>query len=127
MPESEVNVRLFVISVTTVIITLFSFAENIRAAEGEIPFQPGEKLTFDLKWTVIKAGEATLEVLPVETVNGVKSYHFVMTAKSTPFLDMFYKVRDRIDAYTDTKMTRSVLYKKKQKEGKNPQRYRGSF
>lgn len=110
--------RTFIISIMTVIVILFSFAENVISAEGSLPFQPGEKLTFDLKWTMIKAGEATLEVLPVETVNGVRSYHFVMTAKSTPFLDVFYKVRDRIDAYTDTKMTHSVFYKKKQKEGK---------
>ena len=33
-------------------------------------------------------------------------------------VDLFYKVRDRIDAYTDLEMTHSVLYKKKQREGK---------
>ncbi|HHC25625.1 MAG TPA: DUF3108 domain-containing protein [Desulfobacterales bacterium] len=108
----------FIIGFATVVMTVFCFAETGKAAEEDLPFRPGEKLTFDLKWTIIKAGEATLEVLPVETVNGVPSYHFVMTAKSTPFLDVFYKVRDRIDAYTDTKMTRTLFYKKKQKEGR---------
>ncbi|MDM8522939.1 DUF3108 domain-containing protein [Desulfococcaceae bacterium HSG8] len=102
----------------SLIITFLGFAGNIRADQEEPPFYPGEKLVFDLKWTVVKAGEATLEVFPVETVNGVQAYHFVMTARTLPFLDFFYKVRDRIDAYTDVDMTHSVLYKKKQREGK---------
>ena len=71
-----------------------------------------------LRWEFVTAGEATLEVLPVETGNGTKVYHFVMTSKTTPFIDNFYKVRDRVDAYADEKMTRSVYYKKKQHEGK---------
>ena len=40
-----------------------------------------------------------------------------MTAKTNSFFDKVYKVRDRIDAYTDVEMTHSVLYKKKQHEG----------
>jgi len=59
-----------------------------------------------------------LEVLPIETINGVKAYHFVLTAKSNSFVDLFYKVRDRIDAYTDIEMNHTILYKKKQREGK---------
>ena len=82
--------------------------------EGNVPFAPGERLTFVLKWGFIRAGKATLEVHPMEIVNGVESYHFVMTAKSRSFLDNIYKVRDRIDAYADVGMNRSVLYNKKQ-------------
>lgn len=83
----------------------------------DMPFYPGERLTFQLKWGVIPAGEAVLEVLPIEMVNGEPAYHFVLTATSTPFLDLFYKVRDRIDSYTDIHLTRSLLYQKKQREG----------
>lgn len=99
------------------ILTIFMLVGLSAAAEKQQPFYPGEKLVFDLKWTIIKAGEATLEVFPIETVNGVKAYHFVMTAKSLPFLDVFYKIRDRIDAYIDTEITHSIIYKKKQHEG----------
>ena len=87
------------------------------ATEDNFPFSPGEKLTFKLKWEMIPAGEAVLEVLPIETRNGTNSYHFVMTAKTTPFIDVFYKVRDRIDSYVDLDMTHSLLYTKNQKEG----------
>lgn len=106
------------ILIAMMVIFICSVASNIRASEAPRPFRPGEKLKFVLRWTFIKAGEATLEVLPFETVNGVRSYHFALTAKSTSFLDNFYKVRDRIDAYANVKMNRSVFFKKKQREGK---------
>lgn len=104
--------------IAAVFLTALGFCENIRAEEMSLPFNPGEKLTFALKWTFVPAGEAALEVLPIEIVNGIKSYHFLLTAQSNEFIDHFYKVRDRIDAYADIKMTRSILYKKKQLEGK---------
>jgi len=100
------------------IITIFSFPQNAGGTEGDLPFRPGEKLTFKLKWSFIPAGKAVLEVLPIETVEGIKAYHFVMTARSNSFVDNFYKVRDRIDAYTDIKMTHTILYKKSQHEGR---------
>ncbi|MDM8538260.1 DUF3108 domain-containing protein, partial [Desulfobacterales bacterium HSG17] len=83
------------------------------------PFYPGEKLTYELRWGVIPAGTATLEVLPFKIVNNMDAYHFVVTAESNDFVDIFYKVRDRIDAYADINMTRSVLYQKKQREGRS--------
>jgi hypothetical protein len=80
-------------------------------------FRPGERLTFVLKWTVIPAGEAVLEVLPLEHMAGLDAYHFVLTARSNAFIDAFYTVRDRIDAWSDAAMTRSLVYRKKQHEG----------
>ena len=105
------------------VITLFGSGSNVNAGEKDFPFYPGEKLTFLLKWTIIPAGESVLEVLPMETIDGVKAYHFLLTAKSNAFIDTLYKVRDRIDAYANTEMTHSMLYKKKQHEGKYPQGY----
>jgi len=112
------NAWLFLAFVIVATVIIFSPNENISAFDKNFPFYPGEKLTFQLKWTIIPAGEATLEILPKEAINGVQSYHFVMTAKSNSFIDHFYKVRDRIDAYTDIEMTHTLLYKKKQHEGK---------
>ncbi len=112
------KIRLWVIFGVITAITMFSLSGNIEAGENDSPFYPGEKLTFQLKWTFIPAGEAVLEVLPIETIAGVKAYHFLLTVKSNSFIDNFYKVRDKIDAYTDIEMTHSILYKKKQQEGK---------
>ena len=112
------DVRSFFTLIVTTIIFFFGFTESIKAVEKDFPFYPGEKLTFQLKWTFIPAGEAVLEVLPIETINGVKSYHFLLTARSNSFIDRFYKVRDRIDAYANIEMSHSILYNKKQHEGK---------
>jgi hypothetical protein len=109
--------RIFAL-IAFVFMTSFGFTERSGAAENTFPFHAGEKLTLQAKWGFIAAGEAVLEVLPAETLNGIKSYHFVMTAKTYPFIDLFYKVRDRIDSYTDVVMTHSILYKE-QKRGRS--------
>jgi len=91
---------------------------SLQAEQAELPFRPGEKLTFELKWTLVPAGQATLEVKPIEQVDGKDAYHFRLTARSNRIVDAFYKVRDRIDGYTDMDITRSVFYAKRQREGK---------
>lgn len=104
-----------------ILMTMLLTAPPMPAAEptdAPFPFQPGERLVFELKWEFIKAGEASLSVLPIETVDRRQAFHFVMTAKTVPFIDVFYKVRDRIDAYADLGMEHTVFYKKKQREGK---------
>jgi len=116
--NSNTTLLLPIIFIVTSIVTVFILTTNIQAVEKDFPFYPGEKLTFQLKWTLVPAGEGILEILPIETINGVNAYHFVLTVKSNSFIDLFYKVRDRIDAYTDIEMTHTILYKKKQHEGK---------
>ena len=99
---------------------LVAFLAAPAAADaGTAPsaFAPGEKLVFELRWAFITAGTATLEVLPMQTVQGQPAYHFRLTAKSNAFLDSLYKVRDRIDAYADADLTRTLHYLKKQHEG----------
>lgn len=111
---------LIVVFILSTISIVFPEYINVAAAtEDSFPFSPGEKLTFKLNWGIIPAGEAVLEVLPIETKNGIDSYHFLMTVKSTPFIDAFYKVRERIDSYVDLDMTHSLLYTKKQHEGRH--------
>ena len=56
---------------------------------GDLPFKPGERLTYVLKWGVVPAGEAVLAVLPLSAVDGVPAYHFHLTATSNAFVDLF--------------------------------------
>ena len=69
-------------------------------------------MVFGVRWAFIPAGEGVLEVMPVEHYKGIPSYHFVFTAKTNEFVDLIYKVRDRVDSYVDTGMTHSVYYQK---------------
>ncbi len=82
-----------------------------------LPFCAGERLTYDLRWSAISAGQASIEVLPESDVDGAPALHFRMRAKTTSFVDVFYKVRDNVDAFTDPTLSRSLLYRKKQREG----------
>jgi len=81
------------------------------------PFVPGEKLTFDLTWGGIGAGKAVLQVMPQTTLDGVAAYHFVMTARSTKTIDRIFKIRDQLASFADVKMSHSLLYKEKIREG----------
>ncbi len=81
------------------------------------PFYPGETLVFDFYWSVIPTGRGRLQVLPLETLDGVRAYHFRMTTRTNAFADLFYKVRDRFDTWTDVPVSRTLHYRKKQREG----------
>jgi hypothetical protein len=94
------------------------FIVNPADAEESHPFRPGEKLHYVLKYGIIPAGSATLEVHDMDKIDDVKAYHFVLTARSNSFIDLFFKVRDRIDSYADADMNHSLYYRKDQKEGK---------
>ena len=88
------------------------------AYEKLIPFQPGEKLTYKLKWNFIPAGYAVLEVCPFGKIDNQKAYHFKLQARTNAFVDTIYKVRDEINSYCDQYITHSVSYRKKIHEGR---------
>ena len=45
---------------------------------------------FVLKYGAIPAGAATLEVHEMDEIQGVEAFHFVMTARSNSFIDIFF-------------------------------------
>lgn len=63
------------------------------------PFRQGEKLTLNLSYFNIVAGTMDLEVKPMVEVNGKKSYHFQVTAKSNSFFNHIYGVDDSAVTY----------------------------
>lgn len=90
----------------------------VPASAGiKVPFGPGEKLTYEIHWTFIHAGDAVLEVLPDTEMGGEPARHFKATAKTRPWVDSIYKVRDYIDAWTNKDVTYSLRYVKDQNEG----------
>ena len=105
---------------------LFISLVPCSSQEKRVPFAPGEKLFFQVRWAFIPAAEGSLEILPMETIDGVKCYHFVMTSRTYEFIDLFYKVRDRIEGFTDEGLTHSVLYKKTQ-DGRTKRRVTVNF
>ncbi|WP_299979544.1 DUF3108 domain-containing protein [Desulfobacula sp.] len=79
-----------------------------------MPFFIGEEIKYTVSWEMIKAGEANFKVLPFTTIDGEKAYHFLLDVKSNRHIDLLYKIRDRLEGFTDLAFTRSLLHKKKQ-------------
>ena len=90
-----------------------------RLSAEELPFHAGEKMIFQLKWSSIPAGEMVIETLPLEKINGEDSRHILLSVTSNSFVDMFYKIRDRMESYTDFNFSHSVLYTES-RQGKRP-------
>jgi hypothetical protein len=57
------------------------------------PFRVPEKFVYDLTWTGIKAGTASLE-----SVNDGDKVRIISTAKSADWISVFYTVEDRIES-----------------------------
>ncbi len=91
----------------------------MTALADAAPFGPGEKLKYVLRWENIPAGETNFEIRPTQQINGVEAYHFVMTTETNGFASLFFKLRERVEAYAETGLKRSMGYKKKQTEGKH--------
>ncbi|HKA25129.1 MAG TPA: DUF3108 domain-containing protein [Candidatus Eisenbacteria bacterium] len=93
-----------------------SFACGNLRARGQ-PFGPGERCRFTIEYGPVKAGTATMEVLPMVERGGRTCYHLASTAQSAPFFDSIYRVRDRIDTMVDAQRFVTYQYQKVQNEG----------
>ena len=93
----------------------FLFREAPVLAAADTSLVPGERLTYQIYWSFIPAARATLEIAP-NGENSVKGavYHFTMTARTLPVLDMIYKYRERIDSYVAAGVQYSLRYKRVQ-------------
>ncbi len=81
-------------------------------------FEEGERLAFNLKWGLVTAGYATMEIKEVIKINNREAYHIIVRSRSTSFMDHFYKVRDRIESYIDKESLCSLKFEKNLSEGR---------
>ena len=99
-------------------ILILALSGHAAMADEPLPFRPGEKFHYTVYWTTIEAAEATLEILPMEKIDGKAAWHFVMTAQTSPLVEHIYPVYDRMDAYADADMTHALLYKERKETRK---------
>ncbi|MEN8211203.1 MAG: DUF3108 domain-containing protein [Thermodesulfobacteriota bacterium] len=105
-------------AVASVLFIFLLLCKPVFSENTKMPFTIGEKLEYSLNWGGIKAGTASLEVMPAKKINGEKACRFVMHAKTTPFIDRIYKVRDTFISVANSGLAFSYYYIKKQHEGK---------
>jgi Protein of unknown function (DUF3108) len=82
-----------------------------------LPFAPGEKLFYEVRWEQVPVARVSLEVRPVEQIQSEPAFHFVFQARTYPALDVLYPVDGHIGGYTDLALTRSFRLEKDMREG----------
>lgn len=86
-----------------------------RTIKGSLPTK--EDLVFDVYWKFVKVGQGTLEITGIEEINGRTAYHIYSQAKSAPFFDTFFKVRDTNQSWVDTESLCSLRFATNISEG----------
>lgn len=80
-------------------------------------FVVGERLTFSVRYGVIRAGEATMAIEGRDEIDGFSCYHIVTTAASNNFFSAIFHVRDRLESYIDTTWLLPRRFEKHLNEG----------
>lgn len=89
---------------------------SLSAVEARkvVPFDAGEKLTFDVRFSGIKVGTGRMEVVGTQEVRGREAWHTRFTVKGgIPF----YKVNDRMESWIDTRTFESLRFIQDLQEG----------
>jgi hypothetical protein len=93
-------------------------ADSIPAAKpvtpAEVPFGPGEKSTFDVRFGGIRVGSGSLEVIGIENVRGRDAWHTAFNIQGGTF---FYRVNDVYESWIDTETLNSLLFTRQIEEG----------
>ena len=83
-----------------------------------VPFGAGEKLVFSVQYSLVTAGDATLEVRNLAEIDGRTCYRVLSDARTNKFFSALFKVRDRFESYIDTTELYSLRYEKHIREGR---------
>jgi hypothetical protein len=79
-----------------------------------VPFDTGERLTFDVRFGGIKVGTGRMEVVGTQDVRGREAWHTRFTVKGgIPF----YRVNDRMESWIDTRTFQSLRFVQDLEEG----------
>ena len=80
-----------------------------------VPFDTGERLTYDVRFGGIKVGTGRMEVMGTQDIRGRESWHTRFTVKGgIPF----YKVNDRLESWIDTRTFESLRFVQDLQEGR---------
>ncbi len=110
------------VSAIAILLLIFSLVQPLKLSseptKSNPPFQVGERMVFAIKAFGVTAGHATLEIKEIINFDGHEVYHIVVTAQTTPFFSLFYRINDRLETYLDTKEFYPHRYEAQLEEGK---------
>jgi hypothetical protein len=110
--------RLGILSPHVLCLALCITSLAVWPVSGEpLPFGPGEQLTFAVKYGVITAGTAIMQVRDTVTCDGGKCFHIVSEARTTKPFSFFFEVSDRVESLMDAEGLYTWRYEKNLSEG----------
>lgn len=86
------------------------------AKTRQLPFTPGEKLTYNVNWSIFPAGKVTA-TLSRDKNNPDDAYVITTTARSKGFVSLLYKVQDEFRSVFNPETLCSIQISKKINEG----------
>ena len=98
------------------LLILFTLSINCFS-QNELPYKVSEKLSYDISFIGIKVGEANLQISSLEYINKKPCFHIIGSGKTSPFFDIFFKVRDKYETFLDTSLILPIRFKRDISEG----------
>ena len=86
-------------------------------SQTELPYKVGEYAAYTLHFGVINVGFADLEITESIQLNNRSTFHVVGKARTAPFFDWFFKVRDVYETFIDTNTLLPLVFKRAVNEG----------
>lgn len=86
-----------------------------RSAEpAPVPWQAGERLTYDVKFGALRVGSGSMAVVGIDTVRGQPAWRTAFTVRGGTF---FYRVNDVLESWMDTQSLSSLRFVQELNEG----------
>jgi len=98
-----------------------SQTQTVGARSATPPFAPGERLSYDVHFGVIKVGNGTMEVAGIDTVRGRPAYHTTFRLNGSIPL---YRVDDVFESWFATDDLSSLRFVQDQNEGTKKRQHR---
>jgi len=81
---------------------------------AKVPFGPGEKSMFEVRFGAVRVGTGSLEVTGIQNVRGRSAWHTAFTVQGGTF---FYRVNDVFQSWIDRENLHSLMFIRQIEEG----------
>jgi hypothetical protein len=107
----------------------FTLAADVKQESSlvTLPFSIGERLTYDLSWTYVKAGTAVMAVEDSAPINGRPTIKLRTIARSSPTITKFYPVLNQVESFIDTERFLPLRMIFSRREGKRKNDFEYTF
>lgn len=111
----------------SLVVTFVLMPAAVAGGSRSLPFAPGEKLSYQVRWEKVPVARLSLEVQPFKHIQGASAYHFVFQVQTEPAVSALYPVQGHIEAFADRALARSLRLTKDMREGRSRRVFQVDF